>query len=104
MGRCGRDERGPPVRGGRTGYRGAAGRVANGVNTVHVSPVREKTGDAPIGARQWIAREQLQDPRFGVPNVHPSALPKYRGPSPVPWAIRNGDPFMGITVHRKTCP
>jgi methionyl-tRNA formyltransferase len=35
-------------------------------------------------------------------NIHPSALPKYRGPSPVLWAIRNGDPFMGLTVHRMT--
>jgi DDE superfamily endonuclease len=41
---------------------GRAGRVANGINTVHVSLVREKSGHALIGARQWIPREHIQDP------------------------------------------
>lgn len=39
-------------------------------------------------------------PRFGAINVHPSLLPRYRGPAPVHWAIRNGDPEIGVTVHR----
>ena len=43
-------------------YLGCAGRVANGINTVHLSYVREKTGHALIGARQWIPREHLADP------------------------------------------
>src|SRR2546425_12296586 len=43
-------------------YLGCAGRVANGINTVHLSYVREKTGHALIGARQWIPREQIEDP------------------------------------------
>jgi methionyl-tRNA formyltransferase len=42
----------------------------------------------------------LELPRFGVLNIHPSALPRYRGPSPVLWAVRNGDPSIGITAHR----
>ena len=41
---------------------GCAGRVANGINTVHLSYVREGTGHALIGARQWIPREQVADP------------------------------------------
>ena len=41
---------------------GCAGRVANGINTVHLSYVREKTGHALIGARQWIPEEQVKDP------------------------------------------
>lgn len=44
----------------------------------------------------------LAVPGLGALNVHPSALPRYRGPSPVLWAIRNGDPCMGVTVHRMT--
>ena len=36
--------------------------MANGINTVHLSYVREKTGHALIGARQWIPREHLEDP------------------------------------------
>lgn len=43
-------------------YMGCAGRVANGINTVHLSYVRERTGHALIGARQWIPAEQLRDP------------------------------------------
>ena len=43
-------------------YLGCAGRVANGINTVHLSYVRDKTGHALIGARQWIPREHLDDP------------------------------------------
>ncbi|MFC4092573.1 MULTISPECIES: IS701 family transposase [Micromonospora] len=44
-------------------YMGCAGRVANGINTVHLSYVRERTGHALIGARQWIPAEHLADPR-----------------------------------------
>ena len=43
-------------------YMGCAGRVANGINTVHLSYVRERTGHALIGARQWIPAEHITDP------------------------------------------
>jgi hypothetical protein len=43
-------------------YLGCAGRVANGITTVHLSYVREKAGHALIGARQRIPREHLADP------------------------------------------
>jgi methionyl-tRNA formyltransferase len=33
-------------------------------------------------------------------NGHPSLLPRYRGPSPVSWAIRNGETELGFTFHR----
>ena len=33
-------------------YLGCAGRVANGINTVHLSYVRDKTWHSLIGARQ----------------------------------------------------
>jgi len=35
---------------------------------------------------------------FGVVNIHPSLLPKYRGPSPVQNAILNGDQTTGVTI------
>lgn len=47
-----------------------------------------------------LPRAVLRIPRYGVLNVHCSMLPKYRGPAPVLWAIRNGDPHLGVTVHR----
>jgi SRSO17 transposase len=43
-------------------YLGCAGRVAKGINTVHLACVREKTGHALIGARQWIPREHVEAP------------------------------------------
>jgi len=36
--------------------------VANGINTVHLSCVREKTGHTLAGARQWIPAEHIEDP------------------------------------------
>jgi methionyl-tRNA formyltransferase len=41
----------------------------------------------------------LAIPRLGMMNVHVSMLPKYRGPAPLLWAIRNGDRTGGVTVH-----
>ena len=43
-------------------YLGCAGKVANGITTVHLAYVRENTGHALIAARQWIPREQAADP------------------------------------------
>ncbi len=40
----------------------------------------------------------LNIPKFGSLNVHPSLLPKYRGPSPIQQAILNGDSETGITI------
>ncbi len=40
-------------------------------------------------------------PRGGV-NVHPSLLPRYRGPSPIPAAILAGDSVTGVTIQRIT--
>ena len=40
----------------------------------------------------------LDIPRLGVINIHPSLLPKYRGPSPVQTAILDGVPETGVTI------
>lgn len=34
----------------------------------------------------------------GILNIHPSLLPKYRGPTPVQTAILNGDSETGVTI------
>jgi hypothetical protein len=41
---------------------GCAGGVENGINTVHLAYVREGTGQALIGARQWIPAGHIADP------------------------------------------
>ena len=61
------DETGQVKAGARTAgvkrqYLGCAGKVANGINTVHLSYVREGTGHALIGARQRIPAEHLAGP------------------------------------------
>ena len=49
-----------------------------------------------------IPRWFLDAPSAGAINVHPSLLPKYRGPSPMQWAVRNGDAETGITIIAMT--
>lgn len=45
-----------------------------------------------------IPSAALAIPKFGFVNIHPSLLPKYRGPSPVHAAIANGDAETGVTL------
>lgn len=40
----------------------------------------------------------LAIPKRGTLNIHPSLLPKYRGPTPVQTAILNGDKKTGVTI------
>ena len=39
-------------------------------------------------------------PSIGAINIHPSLLPRYRGPAPIQWAIWNGEKETGITFMR----
>lgn len=45
-----------------------------------------------------LTKEELETPKYGMINIHPSLLPKYRGPSPIQQAILNGDKVSGITI------
>jgi methionyl-tRNA formyltransferase len=47
-----------------------------------------------------IPADALNVPRLGIVNTHPALLPRYRGPNPIAWAVRNGDPELGYTIHR----
>lgn len=38
----------------------------------------------------------------GIINVHPSLLPKYRGPTPIESAILNGDTHTGVSIMQLT--
>jgi SRSO17 transposase len=58
----GQEKAGTATAGVKRQYLGCAGKVANGINTVHLSYVRDKTGHALIGARQWVPREHIGDP------------------------------------------
>ncbi len=41
----------------------------------------------------------LNLPPLGCLNVHPSLLPRFRGPAPLFWALRAGVRQTGVTVH-----
>ncbi|OGJ45042.1 methionyl-tRNA formyltransferase [Candidatus Peregrinibacteria bacterium RIFCSPLOWO2_02_FULL_48_14] len=51
---------------------------------------------------QLIPESWLALPRIAPINVHPSLLPKYRGPSPIQAAILNEDCETGITLMKMT--
>lgn len=40
----------------------------------------------------------IRNLKFGILNVHPSLLPKYRGASPIQAAIASGDIVTGVTI------
>jgi len=45
-----------------------------------------------------IPKEILDIPPYGILNIHPSLLPRWRGPSPVATAILEGDRETGVTM------
>jgi methionyl-tRNA formyltransferase len=53
------------------------------------------------GGMPWhLPPELLALPRLGAINIHPSLLPRHRGPASIEWAFRSGDTEIGFTVHR----
>ena len=45
-----------------------------------------------------LPKPVLDLPSFGCLNIHPSLLPRHRGPSPVATSILNGDLVTGVTI------
>lgn len=66
--------------------------------------MRELNPDVIVVAAygRYIPRGILDLPKHGCINVHPSLLPRYRGPSPVSAAILAGDDTTGVTVMKVT--
>ena len=63
-----------------------------------------KDRDAEIGVLVAYGR-LLKQPLLdlfpnGILNMHPSLLPRYRGPSPIQSAVLNGDTETGVTIMR----
>lgn len=83
-----------------------------GPSRVRVKPnpvelVTELHGLAPHLVVSWFWTTRLPPEVLGVAprgaiNVHPSLLPRHRGPDPTHWAIACGDTITGVTVHRMT--
>lgn len=47
---------------------------------------------------QILPEAIIQLPRYGCINVHASLLPKYRGASPIQWAVIDGCEYSGVTT------
>ena len=73
--------------------------------------VRDKADLAPLRGLEpdvvicygfpWkIPQEALDVPRYGIVNQHPAQLPRFRGPIPMSWALREGETEFWITWHR----
>jgi len=50
--------------------------------------------------RHMIGTKILALPPLGAFNMHGSLLPKYRGRAPINWAVLQGEPRIGMTLHR----
>ncbi|MDX9975022.1 MAG: methionyl-tRNA formyltransferase [FCB group bacterium] len=64
--------------------------------------LREQAPDiCVLAAYGRILKQPILDvPRFGFVNMHPSLLPRHRGPSPVRGALLEGDSVTGVTIMR----
>ncbi|KKS79948.1 MAG: Methionyl-tRNA formyltransferase [Candidatus Woesebacteria bacterium GW2011_GWC1_43_10b] len=45
-----------------------------------------------------IPKDVILNTKYGIFNIHPSLLPKYKGASPVQAAITNGEQTTGVTI------
>jgi len=63
--------------------------------------IRSLTPDLIVTStfNQIISIEIIDIPKYGVVNVHPSLLPKYRGATPTVWALLNGEKETGVSIH-----
>jgi methionyl-tRNA formyltransferase len=51
---------------------------------------------------QIISKHVMEIPKLGIINVHPSLLPKYRGPFPDKAVLLNDEKETGVTIHYLT--
>jgi methionyl-tRNA formyltransferase len=79
-----------------------------GVPAVWVASIRETIAalrhvapDVALAACfPWrLPRAAREIPPLGILNIHPSLLPLGRGPEPVFWTLRRGEPSTGTTLH-----
>lgn len=48
----------------------------------------------------YFTQEMIDIPKFKIVNIHPSPLPKYRGATPGPWQIINGETNTAVTFFQ----
>lgn len=80
------------------GFPAVAGRVPTGVKNAVSSFLNSIDLALVYAYGELIPKEMLGLPKYGFWNIHPSLLPKYRGPSPIAAPLINGDEKTGITI------
>ncbi len=67
-----------------------------------IQTLTDQSGEKPVGVLvsygKIIPQAIIDQFEPGIVNVHPSLLPKYRGPSPIESAIVNGDTETGVSI------
>ncbi len=75
---------------------------ARGVNTEKFKKAILKLNPDIIFVGSWgelIKKEIYDIPKIATINAHPSLLPKYRGPNPYYWVIKNQEQSSGVSFH-----
>ena len=75
---------------------------ARGVNTKKFKKALLKLNPDIILVGSWgerISKEIYDIPKIATINAHPSLLPKYRGPNPYYWVIKNQEQTTGVSFH-----
>ena len=75
---------------------------ARGVNTEKFKKAILKLNPDIILVGSWgelIKKEIYDIPKIATINAHPSLLPKYRGPNPYYWVIKNQEQTSGVSFH-----
>ena len=75
---------------------------ASSVNTKRFKDALLKLNPDVILVGSWgerISKEIYDIPKIATINAHPSLLPKYRGPNPYFWVIRNQEQTTGVSFH-----
>lgn len=88
------------------------------INKLKIRQIRLKSANGPLFRKLMVTlnvdliiigtwRERLEKDTFNLPtiasvNVHPSLLPKYRGPNPYLQSILHGEKYSGVTLHLVT--
>ncbi|GAA6763122.1 MULTISPECIES: methionyl-tRNA formyltransferase [Thermus] len=71
-------------------------------NEAFLKAFREAAPEVAVTAAygKILPREVLEVPPWGFLNLHPSLLPKYRGPAPVTWALIRGEKETGVAIMK----
>lgn len=76
--------------------------VGDASSPASLSFIRRERVDVLVIAffNQLLKPPVLEAAPAGAVNLHPSLLPKYRGPAPLFWTFRDGLHTSGLTIHR----